>query len=159
MKFCSLVLEIHLPQNFCHTQTGIFQKQSNHVQDILKHVNMSTKNRKSKICTKPLLSSIYIEESRHRKEIIKKKSRSVFEKLANEVFSKTFCIISEPNFEALGFLIKAWRWWQTDRFTDRHLCFALYSRQKKYWSTWDISCPKTYIKCNFMKWIFGSHDL
>ena len=30
-----------------------------------------------------------------------------------------------------------------------------YSRQKKYSSTWDISCPKTYIKCIFMKWIFG----
>ena len=55
MKFCSLVFELHLPQNFCHThtqtyrhtdtqthrQTNIFQKQSNRVQDIPKRVNPS----------------------------------------------------------------------------------------------------------------------
>ena len=34
-----------------------------------------------------------------------------------------------------------------------------YTPPKKYSSTWDISCPKTYIKCNFMKWILASHDL
>ena len=36
---------------------------------------------------------------------------------------------------------------------------AIYTPPKKYSSTWDISCPKTYIKCNFMKWILASHDL
>ena len=51
MKFCSLVFQLHLPQNFCHThtdtQTQIFQKQSNRVQDIPKRVNSSkTGNRK-----------------------------------------------------------------------------------------------------------------
>ena len=39
----------------------------------------------------------------------------------------------------------------------RHYC--IYTPPKKYSSTWDISCPKTYIKCNFMKWILASHDL
>ena len=47
MKFCSLVLELHLPQNFCHIHTDIFQKQSNRVHDIPKRVNPSkTGNRK-----------------------------------------------------------------------------------------------------------------
>ena len=51
MKFCSLVLKLHLPLNFCHRhtdrRTDIFQKQSNRVQDIPKRVNPSkTGNRK-----------------------------------------------------------------------------------------------------------------
>ena len=47
MKFRASVLELHLPQNFCHTHTqthrqaDIFQKQSNRVQDIPKCVNPS----------------------------------------------------------------------------------------------------------------------
>ena len=46
------------------TQTDIFKKQSNHVQDIPKRLN-PVKNQKSKIFTKPILSSIYIEESKN----------------------------------------------------------------------------------------------
>ena len=42
------------------------------------------------------------------------------------------------------------------KYTDT---FVIYTPPKKYSSTWDISCPKTYIKCNFMKWILASHDL
>ena len=65
MKFRALVLELQLPQNFCHTdrQTDIFQKQSNRVQDIPKRCK-SIENRKSKICKKPILSSSYIDESK-----------------------------------------------------------------------------------------------
>ena len=67
MKFRTLVLELNLPQNFCHRhtdrltdrQTDIFQKQSNRVQDIPKR-----ENRKSKICSKPILSSTYIGKSK-----------------------------------------------------------------------------------------------
>ena len=41
MKPYSLVVELHLPENFCdqHTQTDIFQKQLSRVQDIPKRVN------------------------------------------------------------------------------------------------------------------------
>ena len=54
MKFCALVFELHLPQNFCHAhtdiqsdgQTDIFQKQSNCVQDILKRVSPKIDDRK-----------------------------------------------------------------------------------------------------------------
>ena len=47
MKFRALVLELHLPQNFCHRQTDIFQKQSNRVQIIPSCVNpLKTGSRK-----------------------------------------------------------------------------------------------------------------
>ena len=54
-----LVFEQHFPQNV--SKADIFQKQSNHVQEILKR--KSIKNQKSKTFTKPILSSIYMEES------------------------------------------------------------------------------------------------
>ena len=63
MKFCSSVLELHLPQNICHTHTH------RHFPEIVKscseHPEMckSIKNRKLKNCTKPILSPFYIEES------------------------------------------------------------------------------------------------
>ena len=71
MKFCSLVLELHLPQNFCHTHTDTqTDRQTNrHFPEIVKSCSGHPKtckfveNRKSKICTKPMLSSTYTEES------------------------------------------------------------------------------------------------
>ena len=65
MKFRALVLELHLPQNFCHIHTGrhfpeIVKSSSGHP-ETCKFI----KNRKSKICTKTILSSIYIEESKN----------------------------------------------------------------------------------------------
>ena len=62
MKFRALVLELHLPQNFCHTQTH------RHFPEIVKSCSghpktrKSIENRKSKICLKTILSSTYIEE-------------------------------------------------------------------------------------------------
>ena len=60
MKFCQLVFELHLPQNFCHRQVDNFQKQSNRVQNIPK----------SEIHEKPEVenfhendTSTYLEES------------------------------------------------------------------------------------------------
>ena len=49
MKFCALLLELHLPQKFCHIhtdkqtdrETEILQKWSIRVQDIPKRVNPS----------------------------------------------------------------------------------------------------------------------
>ena len=67
MKFSSLVLELHLPQNFCHTHTD---QTDRHFPEVVKSCSghpktcKFMKNRKSKICTKPILSSIYIEESK-----------------------------------------------------------------------------------------------
>ena len=69
MKFCSLVLELHLPQNFCHTHAGT--QTDRHFPEIVKSCSghpktcKSTKNRKSKICTKPIPSFTYIEESKN----------------------------------------------------------------------------------------------
>ena len=63
MKFCALVLELHLPQNFCHRHAD------KHFPEIVKSCSgqpktcKSFKNQKSKICTKPMLPFIYIEES------------------------------------------------------------------------------------------------
>ena len=64
MKFFVLVFELHLPQNFCHTHTD------RHFPEIVKSCPghpktcKSIKNWKSKICMKPILFSIYIEESK-----------------------------------------------------------------------------------------------
>ena len=75
MKFCSLVLELHLPQNFCHTHTD------RHFPKIVKSCSghpktcKSIENRKSKICTKPILSSICIEESKKRRRRRKKERK------------------------------------------------------------------------------------
>ena len=78
MKFCSLVLELHLPQNFCHTHTDTQTNRhtdtqtDRHFPEIVKSCSghpktrQSIENRKSKICTKPILSSTYIEESKKR---------------------------------------------------------------------------------------------
>ena len=65
MKFCSLVLELHLPQNFCHRHTErhflqIVDSCSGHPKTC-----ESTKNRMSENFTKPILSSIYIEKSKN----------------------------------------------------------------------------------------------
>ena len=66
MKWCALVLELHLPRNFCHTHR--------HFPEIVKSYSghpktcKSIKNRKSKNCTQTILSSTYIEESKKRKK-------------------------------------------------------------------------------------------
>ena len=73
MKFCSSVLELHLPQNFCHAHTDI--QTDRHFLKIFRSCSghpktwKSIKNRKSKICTKPILSSTYIEESKNCMEL------------------------------------------------------------------------------------------
>ena len=82
MKFCLLVLGLHLPQSFCptntqrhtnrhkntqtHTQTYI----DKHFSEIVKSCSGYPKTCKS--CAKPILSSIYIEESKKRKKNCKK---------------------------------------------------------------------------------------
>ena len=64
MKFRALVLELHLPQNFCHRHTD------RHFSKIVKSYSgqpktcKSIKNRKFNICTKPIFSSTYVEESK-----------------------------------------------------------------------------------------------
>ena len=70
MKFRALILELHLPQNFCHRHTD------RHFPKIVKSCSghpktcKSIENRKSKICTKPIFCSTYIEESKNRESII-----------------------------------------------------------------------------------------
>ena len=72
MKFCSLVLELHLPQNFCHTHTDRHtdRQTDRHFPEIVKSCSghpktcKSIKNRKSKIFTKHILSSSYTDESK-----------------------------------------------------------------------------------------------
>ena len=71
MKFCSLVLELHLPQNVCLTHTDTqtdrhFPKDISNLCSGHPKTCKSIKNRKSKICTKPILSSTYIEESKNK---------------------------------------------------------------------------------------------
>ena len=89
MKFCSLVLELHLPQNFCHTHTDTQthrhtdtetdRQTDRHFPEIVKSCSghpkscKSIKNRKSKICTKPVLSSSYIEENKNTCSLFLKK--------------------------------------------------------------------------------------
>ena len=71
MKFRALVLELHLPQNFCHTHTDRHadRQTDRHFPEIVKSCSgypkacKSVKNRKSKIYTKPIPSSIHVEES------------------------------------------------------------------------------------------------
>ena len=65
MKFYALVLELQLPQNFCvtHTQTDIFPEIVKSCSGYPKACK-SIKNQKSKIFTKPILSSIYTEEKK-----------------------------------------------------------------------------------------------
>ena len=75
MKFCRLVLELHLSQNFCPTHTDTQTQRhtdtqtDRHFPEIVKSCSghpktcKSIKNWKPKICTKPIFSSTYIEES------------------------------------------------------------------------------------------------
>ena len=73
MKFRALVLELHLSQNFCHTHTDTqtHRHTDRHFPELVKLCSghpktcKSIENRKSKTCTKPILSSICIEESKN----------------------------------------------------------------------------------------------
>ena len=72
MKFCSLVLELHLPHNFCHThtRTQTFSRNSE-LQDILKRVNPSkTGNRK---ISRNQYFLLFIHKKEEKKEKKKKK--------------------------------------------------------------------------------------
>ena len=105
MKFCPLVFELHLAQNFCHRHIDI------HLPEIVKSFSghsktfKSIKNWKSKIFTKLILSSIYIEESKMFVKIIKKKSKcenvfiilfSMYNRKENAVLnSRFFFLISD----------------------------------------------------------------
>ena len=70
MKLCSLALDLHFPQNFCHTH----RHTDRHFPEIVKlcsgHTKTckSIKNWKSKIFTKLILCLIYIEESKKGRE-------------------------------------------------------------------------------------------
>ena len=67
MKFCSLVLELHLPQNFCHTHTQTDRQAFSRNSQIVfrtPKAYISIKNRKSTIFTKSILSSMHIEDSK-----------------------------------------------------------------------------------------------
>ena len=69
MEFSGLVLELNLPQNFCHTDA----QTDKHFPEILKscpgHLKTckSIKILQSKMLTKPILTSIYAEESKENK--------------------------------------------------------------------------------------------
>ena len=71
-----MVFDLHLPQNFCHTHTDT-QHFPERVKPCLGHLKTckSIKIGKSKICTKPILSSTYIEESDNNYQ---KKAKMVF---------------------------------------------------------------------------------
>ena len=75
MKFCALVLELHLPQKFL-LHTHIDTQTDRHFLKIVKScsgypkTSKSIKNRKSKIFTKPILSSIYVEENKKYNRIL-----------------------------------------------------------------------------------------
>ena len=64
MKFCGLVRELYLPQNFSHSQRDT--QTDRHFPEIIKlysghpKTSESIKNLKSKILTKPIISSIVI---------------------------------------------------------------------------------------------------
>ena len=69
MTLCALVLQLHLPQFFLHLESdthtdthfrGIVKTSSGHSK-----TSKSIKNRKSKFFMKPILSSIFIEESKN----------------------------------------------------------------------------------------------
>ena len=63
MKFCALVLELHFATKFLSQTPRYFPET---VKSLSRHPKTwkSIKYRKSKICTKPILSSIYNEESK-----------------------------------------------------------------------------------------------
>ena len=75
MKFYALVLELYLPQNFCRIHADLHTDRhiDRHFPELVKSCSghpktgKSIKNQKSEICTKPILSSIYIEESKNMK--------------------------------------------------------------------------------------------
>ena len=71
MKFCALVLELHLPQKFYQTHRQIHRHTDRHFPEIVKLLSghpktcKSIKNQKSEIFTKPILSFIYIEKRKN----------------------------------------------------------------------------------------------
>ena len=85
MKFCVLILELHLLQNFCHLHTQTDRHIPEIVKPCLDHLKTckSIKNRKSKIFTKPILSSVYLEENN--KELHKKLNFAIFTKLSFKI--------------------------------------------------------------------------
>ena len=116
MKFCSLVLEIHLPHNFrhTHTDTQTHRQTDRHFPNIVKscsgHPKMckSIKNRKSKICLKPILSSACIEESNNEN--------------VEYLFSLEWCSYTHPTIYSL-----------------RDICLKLMSKKPSF--TWALSGP------------------
>ena len=102
MKYCSLVLELHFPQNFCHTRTETHRQTDRHFPKIVKSCSghpktcKSIKNWKSKICTKPILSSTYIEES-NKKKVFKLQSYWKFHQLIVLTSSFTGIIVYFEN--------------------------------------------------------------
>ena len=72
MKFYAFVLELNLPQNFCQTHTDT--QTDSHFPEVVKSCPgrpktcKYIKNRKSKIFTKPIFSSIHTEKSKKRKQ-------------------------------------------------------------------------------------------
>ena len=72
MNFCSLVLELYLTQNFCHTDRHFPEtvKMCSGHPKTFKFI----KHQKSKICTKQIHTSIYVEKSKNELKVNKKKS-------------------------------------------------------------------------------------
>ena len=89
MKFRELVLELHLPQIFCHThintQTDIFQ-----VKSCSKHSKKckSIRNQMPKIFMKLILSSIYIEGSKN--DHVNKHDIHAVTKTKHDMFDKMY---------------------------------------------------------------------
>ena len=77
MKFCRLVIEIPLTQNFCHPHTDrqTFPRNS---EIVIGHIRTykSIKNWKSKIFMKPILPSICAEESKNEKHTLLKNNNN-----------------------------------------------------------------------------------
>ena len=70
MKLCALVLELLLPQNFCHTHTDrqTFSRNSQ-FGFRTSQTSKSIKNWESKISTKTIFSSIHVVESKKEEKV------------------------------------------------------------------------------------------
>ena len=86
MKFSVLVLELHLPQNFLsQTDTDIFQKQPNRVQDVPKRVNPS-KTGNQKFARKQYFLLLIQKKikKRYKKPIMNKTTKNFMQKTKME---------------------------------------------------------------------------
>ena len=156
IKFCASVLELHLPEIFCHRHTQIVR----HFLEIVKScpghpkTSKSIKNWKSKICTKSKEESKKYLEKKF--SLIMKKikfSNFIIPLLKSSKFSiQSICILSkQPLFSAVFFIVELKEWEQKNHSLVSFVIFfmCIISKKNSY-----LDMQMIFSSCSFQIWLF-----